>query len=158
MIPDSGNRRTLLQIENLKDLSQEAIRKAFYMIGKDLVDDSRAMIMEKPKHGRLYKLRKNGRLINHRASAPGEAPANFTGALKHSLDFTVSGSEKMVFGSRTTFPNRKGTPAGVNYGGYLELGTRKIEPRPYLEPAIKKNYGNIQDHFEQQLKKSLLKK
>ena len=158
IISDPGNRRTFLQIENLKELSQEAIRKAFYLIGKELVKDSKAMLMEKPKHGRLYRLRKNGRLVYHRASAPGEAPANFTGSLKHSLDFTVSGSEKMIFGSRTTFPNRQGTPAGVKYGGYLELGTKKIAPRPYLDPSIKKNYGNIQGHFEEQLKKSLLQK
>lgn len=153
--PDLKNRQIFIQIKNLISTQKTAIRRAFYFSGKDLVKTSKAMIMEKPKHGRLYRLKKNGRYVLHRASAPGEAPANFTGALKRSVDFTVSGADKMIFGSRLYFPDRKGMPSGVKYGGYLELGTKKIAPRPYLESSIKKNYRNIQTHFEKHLKTKL---
>jgi len=153
--PDLANQKVIIQIRNLISTQKTAIRRAFYFSGKDLVKTSKAMIMEKPKHGRLYRLKKHGLTVLHRASAPGEAPANFTGALKNSVDFTVSGAEKMIFGSRLYFPDRKGTPAGVKYGGYLEHGTKKIAPRPYLEPSIVKNYRNIQTHFEKHLKQKL---
>ena len=148
---DPDNQRVILGIDKLVASQTRAIRRAFYYIGKDLVHASKKSIMEKPKHGRLYKLKRNGVTRLHRASAPGEAPANFTGSLKHALDFNVIGGDRMEFGVRQIFQNRKGTPAGVTYGKYLELGTSKMAARPFLKPAIKKNLKNIREHFERSL-------
>ena len=158
---DLKNRRAVISLKHLQGNSQRAIRQAFYFIGKDLVKDAGKSIMAKDKRGRLYKLIKNGRLVLHIASAPGQSPANFTGALKSSLDFNVVGSDRLEFGSRETFLSKGGVPVnlktrkGVVYGRALELGNtdRNLEARPYLKPAIEGNYRNIRDHFERQLKK-----
>ena len=142
-----NNRKIFLQIANLNKINKNAIRKAFYYIGKDLVVTSKREIMKKPKHGIIYRVAKGGRVINHIASAPGEAPANLTGALNHSIQFEIQGADTLEFGSDNS----------VKYGGYLEKGTTKMAAHPYLELSVKNNYGNIQKHFEVQLDKSLNK-
>lgn len=150
-----NNEKVIISIKNLPKTQIRWIRKAFYYIGKDLVKDANKLILQKPKHGKIYLLRRNGLKRLHRASAPGEAPANFTGSLRQSIDFDVVGANRMQFGVQQQFQNRQGTPDGVKYGKYLELGTRKMAERPFLLPIIKSNYRNIRKHFETQLKRGL---
>jgi HK97 gp10 family phage protein len=157
IIRSPNNEKVICKIKGLPKAQTRWIRKAFYYIGKDLVKDADKLIMQKPKHGKIYLLRRNGLKRLHRASAPGEAPANFTGSLRQSLDFDVVGADRMQFGVKQRFQNRQGTPDGVKYGKYLELGTRKMVERPFLLPTIKKNYRNIRKHFETQLKRGLTK-
>lgn len=141
--------------------TQEGVRKAFYYIGRDLVAESKKLILKVPKSGRIYRLRKNGRIVLHQASAPGEPPANFTGALKSSLDFNVIGADRMEYGAREQFLNKGGSPVnlktrkGVVYARRLELGDSKVKKRPFLLPSIKTNYKNIREHFEREIKKSI---
>lgn len=140
---DSNNRRVFIQIEKSARVTERALRKSFYYIGKDLVSSASKSILKKPKSGRVYLIRRGGRLRRHQASAPGEAPANFTGNLRRSLDFIVQGSKEMTFG------------ADADYAKFLELGTRKMEKRPYLIKSINDNERNITKHFENQIKKFL---
>lgn len=60
----------------------------------------------------------------HQASAPGESPANETGKLADSIRTQrVDSLTSMV-------------TVGAEYGADLEFGTTKIEPRPFIGPAI----------------------
>lgn len=73
-------------------------------------------ILSGPKSGRIYG--------EHQASAPGEAPANWTGELVASGATRYNRAQlygEVVF----TAP----------YALALEYGTEKMEPRPYLRPA-----------------------
>lgn len=149
------NQKIFIRVKELPKAQTRWIRKAFYFIGKDLVKDSNKLILEKPKHGKLYRIKRNKITRLHRASAPGEPPANFSGSLRQSIDFDVVGADRMQFGVKEKFQNRKGTPGGVKYGKYLELGTNKMDERPYLLPTIKSNYRNIRKHFETQIKRGL---
>lgn len=63
--------------------------------------------------------------FRNRSSSPGQAPAVQKGGLIRSVQF------KAV----KRFTRHVGT--NLAYGGYLELGTRKIKPRPWLRPAYK---------------------
>lgn len=67
----------------------------------------------------------------YRASAPGEPPAERTGALMRSV------TSKMI-GSLTL---RIGSP--MPYAGYLEWGTETIKQRPWLRSTIFGNKQNI---------------
>lgn len=60
----------------------------------------------------------------HRASAPGESPAIDTGALVNSIQ------------SRQLAPMRWAVAAGTEYAAYLEYGTSRMAPRPYMRPAL----------------------
>jgi len=152
---DPNNRRVLLQIENISKLSKEGVRQAFYFIGKDLKQTSNDSILDKNKSGKTYLVRLGRTKRTHQASAPGEAPANITGNLRRSLGFEVRGSTQLEFGSRNGPPAAGVSPkqAVAEYSVYLELGTSKMAPRPYLKPSVEKNQGNTRQHFERELEK-----
>lgn len=166
------NEKVMLNIKNIGKLTKEGLQKAFYKIGNDLKKDVKKEIMKKPKHGRLYVT--NGRL--HRASAPGEAPANLSGALEKAIDFDVVGNNKLDFGVRANVKYGKDLEIGSKrfisgnfFGGTLEVlptgqtvrlrpGVKPVLPRPYLLPAIKKNFSKMETHFEDQIKNSITDK
>lgn len=79
------------------------------------------LIMSPPKTGRVY--RRRG--VSHQASAPNEAPANWTGRLVNSrrVTFLEAGLRARLMFSTA-------------YAAYLELGTRKMEQRPYARRAL----------------------
>lgn len=122
---DIGNRRAFLAIREAPKRARTGVRQGFYFLGKENVKLTRAEITKKDKKGRIYHIRIKGRLKRHQASAPGQYPANLTGKLRKSLDFVVRGNDRMEFG------------AFVPYAGFLEKGTKKMEPRPSLANTVK---------------------
>ena len=93
-------------------------------------------IKSAPKSGRVYttyfytnaagKAIPYGSRPPHQASAPFEPPADDTGLLAANINITSNN-----FG----FTARVGTP--LVYGRYLEFGTSKMRPRPWLVPALR---------------------
>lgn len=65
-----------------------------------------------------------------RATAPVD-----TGALRNSITGTVSVSGAAVEG--TVGPS-------VHYGGYVELGTSRMAPQPYLFPALERHAAGFE--------------
>jgi HK97 gp10 family phage protein len=61
--------------------------------------------------------------MSHQSSAPGQPPANDTGELVDS----------MVVEKRKNYSLLK---INADYAGYLEYGTSKMRPRPFIFPAI----------------------
>lgn len=114
--------RVLVNVGKIKNLFNKGIRDAFFDQGDRNVKYARKQILKRNKTGRLYKIK--GAL--HRASAPGEFPANLSGKLRRGVDYTVRGHSQMEFGDR------------AKHGVYLELGTKtasgdvKMEPREYI--------------------------
>jgi len=123
------DRQAIHQLSRMKDLFASGIQSALTDIGRRNVKAARALIINGNKTGIIYTRRRGGQRIRHQASAPGEAPANFTGMLAKSTGFEVSGFRFMKFGSRSKI------------GSFMELGTKHIKPRPYLIKAIKENEG-----------------
>lgn len=150
-----GNFKAFQFIKNSHKITREGIRKAFYYIGNDLRRTTQESILSGPKTGRTYLIRIGGRKINHTASAPGEAPANFTGNLRKSIGFEVRGGDKLEFGSRSGPPAAGLSPkqSVAEYSKYLELGTSKMAARPYLKPSITKNQQNAKQHFEREIER-----
>lgn len=81
----------------------------------------------------------------HTASAPGEAPASDTGQLASSVTVEISddGLNAKIFSDN----NR------VKYGAWLEFGTRLIEPRPWLIPALYANKENFEKLLQEAVNK-----
>jgi len=80
-----------------------------------------SLILNTEKNGRSYRHRG----VTHRASAAGEPPASDTGTLVNNISTSYD------------FNTYTGTvTVTVDYGLFLEYGTEKMEPRPYLRPAI----------------------
>ena len=74
--------------------------------------------MREPKSGIKYPW------LRVRSSAPGEAPAAQTGQLRASITW-----ERWLPGLRAVGTN-------VEYGRFLELGTSRMKPRPFLRPSL----------------------
>jgi len=68
---------------------------------------------------------------DHTAAAAGEAPNTDTGDLVNSIQVEVLPTGVFV-GTR------------LAYGGWLELGTRKMQARPWLIPALEANRAEIE--------------
>lgn len=83
--------------------------------------------MTGPKSGREYNRGRTRNRRPHRASAPGEPPAVDSGTLLNSISTLPGGTE---FEAVVT--------VGAEYGAYLEFGTRRMDPRPYVRPALEK--------------------
>ncbi len=148
------NEEVILNIKGINNMTKSGITTAFYNIGKDLRIDAKKEIKKKNKTGRLYIVNRQGRIVLHRASAPGEYPANLSGGLAASISTNVVGSNRLEFGSRNIIA-KTGKAKQINYGKFLERGTRKIKPRPFLLPTIKRNFDKIETHFNYQIQKQI---
>jgi len=134
------NKKIYLNLENVDANTKTGARHGLYQLGKKLRHDVNKDILRKPRSGKVYASRGRGR---HTASIAGEAPANWTGNLRKSLDWNVNGWETMKFGYK------------AEYGKYLEEGTKNMEARPGLKIAVKKNSRNGKKYIEQEIKKIL---
>lgn len=106
--------------EMLPEIRQAAMRGVVDWIGlveRRAVD----LITSPPKTGRIY--RRRG--VEHQASAPGQPPASDTGRLVNSR--RVDLFEDQLRG-RLTF--------STDYAAALELGTMRMEARPYARRAL----------------------
>lgn len=67
-----------------------------------------------------------------------EPPHVDTGALKRSITYEIEDENT----------GKVGAQAQIDYAILLELGTRNMEPRPYLRPAIIREKANILKCFK----------
>lgn len=71
----------------------------------------------------------------YQASAPGEAPAVRTGRLRQSFHMDIS---------KTVYDTYRVTIASnVYYADDMEYGSARVDPRPFVEPALQKSMLQI---------------
>lgn len=102
--------------------------------------------------GKVY-MKGANRDITHQASAPGSPPAVDTGRLRASIshNFTESGMSYGRVDSGANSEDGVGSPerkskseftlvvgTRVDYAPFLEFGTSKMAPRPFLRPVFEK--------------------
>lgn len=130
------------KMADLPRLGPRALKRALYDIGYDMYKEARRLIKEGPKTGILYKIKGKR---SHRASAPGEPPANWTGKLRRSVGFNVR-KDEVEYGYR------------LFYGKFLEEGTVKMKERPGLRITYKNKMKNISNHFNYRFREELERK
>jgi HK97 gp10 family phage protein len=91
-----------------------------------------------PKSGRTYE--KYNPRRTHKASALGQAPASDTGNLVSQIMSVADGKNTLV-------------ESRAEYSKFLEFGTSKILPRPFLFPASEKSTKKIVQVLIQKLNK-----
>ena len=79
--------------------------------------------------------------VPHHPSKPGCPPAPDTGTLRNSIRYRVENRGNEVYGVVGT------TQLDPPYGAYLENGTSRMKPRPWLRPAVQDNEEFIRDVF-----------
>lgn len=90
------------------------------------------------RSGRVYRV--PGTKTLYTASAPGEAPASRTGTLRNAIVMKVTKTVNTV--AAHVGPKKLGPDPG--YAFYLEFGTRKMSPRPFLRPVFKEEKGQVE--------------
>ena len=90
---------------------------------------------------RVRRPRQGGGTLSHIASRPGDAPNTDTGNLVKSI-------------SVQPLQPKKTMTVGVNakYGSALEFGTKNMEARPFMQPAIEENKDALDRLLENKLK------
>lgn len=139
---DTSGLNRLLSKMNLSKNNE--VRKAITIISYKIEGDAKESIQRGSRSGILY----TRRSITHRASAAGEFPKSDTGSLVANItsEFSFNGLESTV-GSRIAAP----------HGFYLEYGTSKMAPRPWLFPTVIKNKKFIENTYKNVLIKVVKK-
>lgn len=93
------------------------------------------------RSGKFYRVPGTKKL--YQASAPGEAPASRTGALRNAI---VRRTDERTLVARVG-PKKLGASSSLpnGYPAALEFGTRHMSPRPFMLPAFKEGKGEITD-------------
>lgn len=124
------------------------VRQAWFVSGRLLVNQVRKDIIHKPKSGKLYRIRRGRRLVNHQASAPGETPANRSGVYRRSMGFQIQGWRRMEFGSRS---------GSAHYARYLEAGTSRMRPRPGIGNALYAQQNRVRTEVDKAVRRGLVR-
>lgn len=111
-------------LRNLSEDAQKEVKKAVDATGLSLRGEIVKKYQRGPATGEIYE--KFNPRRTHQASAPGEAPATDTGRLANSV----------VTSSDIQEPLTVEVSTDVEYGPYLEFGTRTIAPRPNWVPSV----------------------
>ena len=88
------------------------------------------------RSGRWYRV--PGTRSMYRASAPGEPPASATGRLRSNIEMKLD-RESVVVGTN------------VRYALYLERGTSKMRPRPFIRRGLESVRGAIRAALTQRI-------
>lgn len=145
---DERARKAVISIKNLDRATRRGLRQGFFQYGAELKKVASRQVLQKPKGGRLYIVRRGKTRRRHRASAPGESPANLSGEYRRSIGYQVKGATQMVFGAGSK---------KVPYAKWLEEGTKRMKPRPGLGNALKETYRDGQDYLSNGIKKHIQK-
>lgn len=120
--------------------------------------EARRTIMQDPKTGRVYGPARSVRAVlrgstskshmrrTHRASSPGESPANDTGNLVRSIVVVRDPSESAPSAT---------VKVGAKYGGFLEDGTEKMAPRPFMKPSVERLLDKVKFGIIAEVKKAI---
>jgi HK97 gp10 family phage protein len=140
-IKTSNLKKVMSQLNRLgKDMEQpfqEIVKGGGQLIRGEAIKS----IQTGAKSGVMYQMYNPRR--EHRASAPGQAPASDTGNL-------VS---KIIVKQKSK--NITNVESNADYSAYLEYGTSKMQPRPFMLPAFEKSKKPILDAVFNRVKRKI---
>jgi HK97 gp10 family phage protein len=122
----------------LKDLMRRGAMRGVVRATEAVRNEAIRLMLDSEHTGHIYGRRR------HQASAPGEPPAPDTGRLIGSI--TTTYDQKNLTGK---------VVVGAQYGLYLEFGTQRMEPRPFLRPALANMQGEITRVITEEIQRGL---
>lgn len=138
-----GDKELLRLFEKAKRLNVTALDRVLSKSAYKVHENAITSIQGGSRSGRVYKRRDKdtGNLITHQASAPGEPPKTDGGDLVKNITVNKHIKASYDVGSRK----------GAGYGFWLEMGTSKMLPRPWLKPALRKSLKDIDKFIDKEL-------
>lgn len=111
-------------VKDLENFESSFLSKLAWAVNKNL----KLTIQQGKRHGKVYKRGKK----THIASAPGESPVTDTGRLVNSIGSPKKEKDHSYI-----------IPITAQHAMYLELGTIKMRPRPFIERSMKKAWEEV---------------
>ena len=142
-----GIPRLRQQLQQIPKAVHSGLVRAIATSALSLDKSMKEMIQRGPKTGRVYK---RGNVL-HRASAPGEPPASDTGRLASSISPQFHDN-----GLRATIGVHE--VSRVRYATFLEFGTRRMLPRPFVRPAFTLKKDEIKARLHRAVESGLRRK
>jgi HK97 gp10 family phage protein len=118
------------KLKKVSERSLELVKHAVFKGVADVEKEAKLSIQRGGKSGVVYQ--KYNPKRKHKSSAPGEPPASDTG-------FLVSNIKRFIDGDGLGGEVR----SRAFYSKFLEFGTSKMLPRPFMFPALEKNRQKI---------------
>ncbi len=115
---------------------QEAATEGVFVTAHEVRASAIMSIQEQSPGQVVTRSRQGGGTYPHVAASEGQAPNTDTGALVASIAVEKSGDTEYEIGTN------------LDYGEFLEMGTVKMRPRPWLIPALDANRGNLLKNIE----------
>lgn len=109
-------------LERLINQTPQQLDRMVAAAAESALNEVKLGIAQSPATGRRYVRGKRGRV--HIASSPGKPPRIDMSALINSLRVINAG------------PMVRQIADGVDYGYHLEVGTSRMEPRPFMRPVL----------------------
>tara|TARA_R110000772_G_scaffold222027_1_gene332416 strand:- start:596 stop:1048 length:453 start_codon:yes stop_codon:yes gene_type:complete len=121
------------KLKSLGASMEDAIFGGVILTANEVRTTAIKSIQNKSGGRQVQRSRQGGGAYTHTASEAGMAPNTDTGKLVSSIAIE---------------PNKSGVYAligsNLDYAGFLEFGTTKMDARPWLEPALRENKDNLQ--------------
>ncbi len=124
-------------IERVRSAAMRGVYKGANLVRNEAI----SLILDTPKTGRIYRRGDE----EHQASAPGEAPASDTGTLVGRIRVDDSKLDEL----------RARVVASTAYAAHLEYGTQKMEPRPFMRPALANKKQEIEAVIDREVSRAL---
>lgn len=120
----------------------KAVDLSLHAVGVTMIEE----IESGPKTGQIYF--SGPEPLPHQASAPGEAPANWTGKLVASIEPQMTGETEGEVGAGG---------GEVHYARQLEQGDPggRVAPRPFMQPAAEANKQEFIDNVTAAVKEAI---
>lgn len=118
-----------------KDMEQ-AMFEGVMLTANDVRTDTVKSIQEISAGTQVQRSRQGGGTYTHTAAAAGNAPNTDTGALASS--YAVEGDKDDISAL---------VGSSLEYAAHLELGTKQMDARPALHPALEKNRSKLDDNI-----------
>lgn len=109
----------------------QAIDAGVFITAQDVRTDAIKSIMTQSTGKVVQRSRQGGGTYTHIASNEGQAPNNDNNDLVKSIALEKQKEANYLVGSN------------LDYASFLEFGTSKTGARPWLEPAMRKNIGEL---------------
>lgn len=122
-----GRRELVERLGKINKATVAEVRRALLRGGLRVENRAVQGIIDPPKTGRIYPS-KHRKGAKHQASAPGEFPAADSGRLHQSITHAEAPAPEGTI--------RVEVAANAPYATWLELGTSKMAPRPFMQPAL----------------------
>lgn len=127
----TGDKELMKALKKLGAGATKALRQGINATAQQVRNTAVKSIQQVSQGETVTRYSQGGNAYNHTASVAGEAPNTDTGALVKSVAVEQPSDTTAFVGS------------GLEYAPYLEFGTTKMKPRPWLQPALDANISNL---------------